>query len=231
MTDERRASVAVAYFFALGGTAFGSWASRLADVKERIDASPGPLGAAMFCMAIGSLTSMLLTPRLIRRLGVPTVGGETVFDPTYQDNPLVNVFCLGTLPHERLVLARASGPGNLAVLFGGATGRDGIGGASVLASAGFGEDDVTITVTDNQLVVAGKSKQGDEDTQALYRGIAARSFERRFELAEFIKPVGAQLVNGLLHIDLVREVPEAMKPRTIKIEGPKAQPSLEAKAA
>ncbi len=72
-------------------------------------------------------------------VGVPTVGGETVFDRTYQDNPLVNVFCLGLLPHERLVLARASGPGNLTVLFGSATGRDGIGGASVLASAGFGE--------------------------------------------------------------------------------------------
>ncbi len=74
-------------------------------------------------------------------VGVPTVGGETVFDPTYQDNPLVNVFCLGTLPHDRLALARASGPGNLTVLFGSATGRDGIGGASVLASAGFGDDD------------------------------------------------------------------------------------------
>ncbi|HEX4867391.1 MAG TPA: phosphoribosylformylglycinamidine synthase subunit PurL [Acidimicrobiales bacterium] len=74
-------------------------------------------------------------------VGVPTVGGETVFDPTYQDNPLVNVFCLGVLPHERLALARASGPGNLTVLFGSATGRDGIGGASVLASAGFGEGD------------------------------------------------------------------------------------------
>jgi phosphoribosylformylglycinamidine synthase II len=72
-------------------------------------------------------------------VGVPTVGGETVFDPTYQDNPLVNVFCLGLLPRERLVLARASGPGNLTVLFGSSTGRDGIGGASVLASAGFGE--------------------------------------------------------------------------------------------
>ncbi|MDQ2648010.1 MAG: phosphoribosylformylglycinamidine synthase subunit PurL [Actinomycetota bacterium] len=76
-------------------------------------------------------------------VGVPTVGGETVFDPTYQDNPLVNVFCLGLLPHDRLVLARASGLGNRAVLFGSSTGRDGIGGASVLASAGFGteEDD------------------------------------------------------------------------------------------
>jgi phosphoribosylformylglycinamidine synthase II len=77
-------------------------------------------------------------------VGVPTVGGETVFDPTYQGNPLVNVFCLGILPTERLARARASGVGNLTVLFGSATGRDGIGGASVLASAGFsdeGDDD------------------------------------------------------------------------------------------
>ena len=73
-------------------------------------------------------------------VGVPTVGGETVFDETYQDNPLVNVFCLGVLPVERLVLGRAQGVGNLAVLFGSTTGRDGIGGVSVLASAGFGDD-------------------------------------------------------------------------------------------
>ena len=70
-------------------------------------------------------------------VGVPTVGGEVVFDDCYRDNPLVNVLCLGVLPHERLVLARADGPGNLAVLLGSSTGRDGIGGASVLASAGF----------------------------------------------------------------------------------------------
>jgi len=74
-------------------------------------------------------------------VGVPTVGGETVFDETYRENPLVNVFCLGVLPHDRLALARASGPGNLTVLFGSSTGRDGIGGASVLASAGFEEGD------------------------------------------------------------------------------------------
>jgi phosphoribosylformylglycinamidine synthase len=74
-------------------------------------------------------------------VGVPTVGGEVVFDETYADNPLVNVLCLGVLPTERLVLARATGVGNLAVLLGSSTGRDGIGGASVLASAGFGEDD------------------------------------------------------------------------------------------
>jgi phosphoribosylformylglycinamidine synthase len=70
-------------------------------------------------------------------VGVPTVGGELTFDPCYAQNPLVNVLCLGALPVERLVLGRASGPGNLAVLLGATTGRDGIGGVSVLASAGF----------------------------------------------------------------------------------------------
>jgi phosphoribosylformylglycinamidine (FGAM) synthase-like enzyme len=72
-------------------------------------------------------------------VGVPTVGGDLVFDDCYRDNPLVNVFCLGLLPHDRLVLAKAEGVGNLAVLLGSSTGRDGIGGASVLASAGFEE--------------------------------------------------------------------------------------------
>ena len=72
-------------------------------------------------------------------VGVPTVGGEVVFDDCYRGNPLVNVLCLGVLPVERLVLARAEGVDNLAVLLGSATGRDGIGGASVLASAGFEE--------------------------------------------------------------------------------------------
>ncbi len=74
-------------------------------------------------------------------VGVPNVGGETVFDPTYQGNPLVNVLCLGLMPTERLVLARAEGVGNMAVLLGSSTGRDGIGGVSVLASAGFGDEE------------------------------------------------------------------------------------------
>jgi phosphoribosylformylglycinamidine synthase subunit PurL len=76
-------------------------------------------------------------------VGVPTVGGEVVFDECYTGNPLVNVLCLGVLPKERLVLARAEGAGNLAVLMGSSTGRDGIGGASVLASAGFVEGSET----------------------------------------------------------------------------------------
>ncbi len=73
-------------------------------------------------------------------VGVPTVGGELTFDECYEQNPLVNVLCMGALPVERLVLGIASGPGNLAVLLGSSTGRDGIGGVSVLASAGFSGD-------------------------------------------------------------------------------------------
>jgi phosphoribosylformylglycinamidine synthase subunit PurL len=74
-------------------------------------------------------------------VGVPTVGGELVFDPSYEGNPLVNVMAIGLLEERRLTLAAAPGPGNLVVLYGSATGRDGIGGASVLASATFTDDD------------------------------------------------------------------------------------------
>jgi phosphoribosylformylglycinamidine synthase len=74
-------------------------------------------------------------------VGVPTVGGEIAFDDCYAENPLVNVLCCGVLPVDRLVLGRASGVGNLAVLLGSSTGRDGIGGVSILASAGFSDDD------------------------------------------------------------------------------------------
>ncbi|HUY06236.1 MAG TPA: phosphoribosylformylglycinamidine synthase subunit PurL [Acidimicrobiales bacterium] len=74
-------------------------------------------------------------------VGVPTVGGQITFDRSYERNPLVNVFCLGVLPVDRLVLGQASGAGNLCVLLGSRTGRDGIGGVSVLASAGFRDDE------------------------------------------------------------------------------------------
>jgi len=74
-------------------------------------------------------------------VGVPTVGGSLTFDACYEGNPLVNVLCLGILPIDRLVLGRASGVGNLAVLLGSRTGRDGIGGVSVLASAGLSDTD------------------------------------------------------------------------------------------
>jgi phosphoribosylformylglycinamidine synthase II len=74
-------------------------------------------------------------------VGVPTVGGELVFDPSYQGNPLVNVMAIGIVREDRIMRAAAPGPGNLVVLYGSATGRDGIGGASVLASATFGDQD------------------------------------------------------------------------------------------
>jgi phosphoribosylformylglycinamidine synthase len=74
-------------------------------------------------------------------VGVPTVGGELVFDPSYQGNPLVNVMAIGIVREDRIMRATAPGPGNLVVLYGSATGRDGIGGASVLASATFGDQD------------------------------------------------------------------------------------------
>ena len=81
-------------------------------------------------------------------VGVPTVGGELTFDPCYASNPLVNVLCAGAMPVERLVLGVASGVGNLAVLLGSTTGRDGIGGVSVLASAGFAGDDGAASLDD-----------------------------------------------------------------------------------
>jgi phosphoribosylformylglycinamidine synthase len=74
-------------------------------------------------------------------LGLPNIGGEVGFDPTYAGNPLVNALCVGVLPHGRLQLAQAKGRGNQVVLLGAKTGRDGIGGVSVLASATFGADD------------------------------------------------------------------------------------------
>ena len=88
-----------------------------------------------------------------------------------------------------------------------------------LAVAGFGEDDLNIEVKDQGLTVTAKKRDVAEDKQAefLYRGIAERGFERRFQLADHMKVTGAGLENGLLHIELVREVPEALKPRNIAI--------------
>jgi molecular chaperone IbpA len=88
-----------------------------------------------------------------------------------------------------------------------------------MAVAGFSQDELSITTENNRLVVTGdktEDKEADESAY-LYRGIATRSFERRFNLAEHVKVNGARLDNGLLHIDLEREIPEAMKPRSIEI--------------
>lgn len=104
-----------------------------------------------------------------------------------------------------------------------------------MAVAGFGEDDLDVTAQDGQLVVSGRIERAEGDAAArkfLHRGIAERSFERRFNLAEHIVVNGAKLENGLLHIDLVREVPEEKKPRKIAIGQPaNAGTAIEDKAA
>ena len=86
-----------------------------------------------------------------------------------------------------------------------------------MAVAGFAPEELDVTVHENALLVAGKTKKDGEDSRYLHRGIARRAFERRFSLADHIKVVGASLVNGMLHVDLVHEVPEAAKPRKIQI--------------
>ncbi len=89
-----------------------------------------------------------------------------------------------------------------------------------MAVAGFSEGDLDVTVKENSLTISGKKADaGGDKLKYLYRGIATRTFERRFELADHIKATGAGLENGILSLDLVREVPEAMKPRSIEISG------------
>ncbi len=97
-----------------------------------------------------------------------------------------------------------------------------------MAVAGFGEADLTVTAQDNLLVIAGRQQEAREDeSRFLHRGIATRAFERKFSLADHIRVEGAALANGLLHVDLVREVPEAMKPRQIKITAkPAKEPTV-----
>ncbi len=88
-----------------------------------------------------------------------------------------------------------------------------------LAVAGFGEEDIDVEVQENELkVVAGRSEE-DTPREFLHQGIAARAFERRFQIAEHVIVTGAELKNGLLNIDLRREIPEAKKPRKITING------------
>jgi len=92
-----------------------------------------------------------------------------------------------------------------------------------MAVAGFAQGELDITVHENTLIVTGKAQKDDENGRYLHHGIARRAFERRFSLADHLKVTGANLDNGLLHVDLVREVPEAMKPRTVKIGTVEAQ--------
>ncbi|MBY5356971.1 Hsp20 family protein [Rhizobium leguminosarum] len=95
-----------------------------------------------------------------------------------------------------------------------------------MAVAGFSQDELAIIHEQNMLVVSGQKANG-EDVQYLHRGIAGRSFQRRFELADHVKVVDARLVNGLLTIDLKREIPEEMKPRQIEIGTGNAMPKAE----
>lgn len=101
----------------------------------------------------------------------------------------------------------------------------------VMAVAGFAEDDLTITVKENSLQVEGHREEADTEVQYLHRGIAGRAFNRKFELADHIQVRGAKLENGLLVIDLQREIPEALKPRTIAIKSDGARKAIGQKKA
>ncbi|HLM40467.1 MAG TPA: Hsp20 family protein [Microvirga sp.] len=100
-----------------------------------------------------------------------------------------------------------------------------------IAVAGFTDQDLTIEVKENALSVRGDKKVSEErKAEVLYQGIAARSFDRRFQLADGVQVVGAALENGLLHVDLVREMPEAKKPKLIPISSNGAR-TIEAQRA
>ena len=107
-----------------------------------------------------------------------------------------------------------------------------------IAVAGFGEEELSVETRENTLTVRGSketaAKSEADKREVLYQGIAARAFERRFQLADHVQVIGASVANGLLHVDLVREVPEAQKPRSIpinKIGGAKTIGSVAAKQA
>jgi len=97
-----------------------------------------------------------------------------------------------------------------------------------MAVAGFAQQDLEIESKSNQLTVKGTKNSGDQKKQYLHRGIAERSFDHRFQLADFVRVESANLENGLLHIELVRELPEAMKPRSIEIRAASPDRLIEA---
>ncbi len=101
-----------------------------------------------------------------------------------------------------------------------------------VAVAGFAEPELSIEVKENALTIRGdkQTKTDEHQGETLYQGIAARAFERVFQLADYVQVKGASLENGLLHVDLVREIPEAKKPRQIRIGGGNSK-VVEAKAA
>jgi molecular chaperone IbpA len=95
-----------------------------------------------------------------------------------------------------------------------------------MAVAGFTADELSIEVKNNALTVSGKKAEREDKQEFLHQGIAARNFERRFQLADHVEVTGAEMENGLLHVDLKREIPEAMKPRTIAINSGKGTSKL-----
>lgn len=99
-----------------------------------------------------------------------------------------------------------------------------------MAVAGFGQDEIKVDVKEQTLNVSGAKKAEDKEREYLHRGIAARSFERRFQLADHVEVTGADLQDGFLHIDLVRNVPERLRPRSIAIGSGKAAKQVEAAA-
>jgi molecular chaperone IbpA len=101
-----------------------------------------------------------------------------------------------------------------------------------MAVAGFGTDDIAIEVKENVLTVTGKKSEKTESKgEFLHQGIAQRAFERRFQLADYVQVEGAELANGLLHVTLRREVPEAKKPRTIAVKNANGAKTIESKKA
>lgn len=97
-----------------------------------------------------------------------------------------------------------------------------------VAVAGFAETDLSVEVKQNALIVSGRKASDDKDRAFLHRGIATRAFERRFTLADHVRVTGASHENGMLHIDLQREIPEALKSRQIQINATQAIDSAEA---
>jgi molecular chaperone IbpA len=97
-----------------------------------------------------------------------------------------------------------------------------------VAVAGFNEPELSIVAKENTLTIRGEKNAKEEEKrgEVLYQGIAARTFERVFQLADYVQVKGASLENGLLHVDLVREIPEAKKPRTIPINGKSNGPTV-----
>ncbi|RMF34678.1 MAG: heat-shock protein [Alphaproteobacteria bacterium] len=102
-----------------------------------------------------------------------------------------------------------------------------------VAVAGFSDDELSVESRDNVLIISGRKEAKEEDeSRYLHRGIATRAFERRFQLADYVRAESARTENGLLHVDLVREVPEALKPRKIEIaHGPMIESAVEGKKA